>query len=132
MDKNLLAFVIGSSIISTFVTFLYNGVAFRRQRPYNVQIELMPIVVPIIFGLMNILLYNLIQRTTYNPFMLTIVVGSLTGIILSLIGRFYFDLPRNLYGIEREWTVHLVAVPLYAIIFGLIVYPLNRQLLLSV
>ncbi len=132
----LLAFVIGSSILATIITFSYTGNAYRKSgRPKDVPFEWIPIFIPIMFGLMNMLnifLQSIIKKkSTTSKYIIAATVGALTGLIFSLMGRFGLNLPQKIFNIEKtkEWTVHVIAPIMYAAIFAVIIQPLNNYLI---
>lgn len=122
----LLAFIIGSSFFSFMVTFYYLGNAYNNAgSPKHIPIHLMLLLIPVFYGLANMLNMYLVHRYV-NPNM-GILVGLLVGLIFSLIGRFMFNLPITLFKFNRsnEHQVHLTAMILYAVIFRVIVTPLS-------
>ena len=134
VKKNLLAFVIGSSLLVSFATFTYNGLAYRKNPTPKVPYELFPIFIPLLFGIANVILYNLVKYTkTQNAFWLTLLVGALTGLTFSVIGRFGLNIPGLLYKMpsSTHYTVHITAFFLYMLIFAVVVYPLNKYLLFN-
>lgn len=131
MFTNLKYFIIGSSLPVCFITFVYNGIAFANSgRPSSVPYEYIPIIVPLLFGLWNVIMLNIMKKyptlrqQPWYPF----VIGALAGLSFSLIGRFVFDLPTNIFTFTKRtaYQVHLYAPIFYAIIFGLIVNNLNK------
>ena len=67
-NKNLLlSFIIGSSIISTIISFSYIGSAFRKsKRPSDIPYEMFPIFIPIMFGIFNVINVILIKKYRFN------------------------------------------------------------------
>lgn len=128
LKKNVAAFVVGSSIICTIITFLYTGNAYKRsgRRP-DVPYENIPVVVAILFGFFNVLNVHLTKKYGNN---VSFLVGGLMGLTFSSIGRFGMDLPTKIFGFNRknEYLVHLYAFVLYGLIFRFIVQPLNMYL----
>lgn len=123
--KLALAFVIGSSIVATAISFLYLGTAFRRSGYRgDVSFEMVPLMVPIMFGLANVVLVSL---GSGSGVLKAAMVGGALGLLFSVIGRFGLDLPRKLfrYDDDNAWQVHLIAVVLYAGIFTFIVRNVN-------
>jgi len=137
MKMIILSFVIGTSILVSIPTLTYNGLALRRNPGaiYKVAYEYMPVVIPLIFGLANVLIYSMVHRFKIkkwqNQLLLTMVVGALTGLTFSLIGRFGFKLPEKLYNMaeNKHYLVHPIAMILYSLIFSMILFPLNSYLL---
>lgn len=124
MKEQILAFLLGSSIICTIITFTYNGLAFRNSgNRKDIPYELIPILVCVLFGFSNMIGYIL----GLNWFMY-FVLGAITGILFSLIGRFGFALPTKMFGFEsdKQYIVHIVAAFLYSAIFGFIVFPVTN------
>jgi len=136
-NKPFLAFIIGSSILSCIVTFSYLGFYHRNRRTDNsshlISYEQIPIIVPILFGIANVVLYLLNNSLEWKyRRVMAVMIGSLTGFVFSLIGRFGYDLPDKLFKIEKnkQSIVHAVAPLLYSVIFGLIVQSLNDAFLM--
>lgn len=118
-----LAFVIGSSVMSTFVTMFYVGHAFARSGcPCDVGLQWLGLIVPVLYGLANIVLVKY-----GNGLMVAVLAGAGLGLVLSLIGRFALGLPRKIFGfsVANEWRVHFIAAALYIGIFVFIVRNIN-------
>ncbi len=135
LKKYFLAFIIGSSIFATISTFSYTGVAYRRSgRPKEIPFEILALAIPLMFGVMNILNIFIQSNLKLNfkgkNFVIAAVVGAVTGLTFSFLGRFGLDLPSKIFNIspDKEWTVHIIAPLLYAAIFALIIQPINEYL----
>lgn len=126
MDTLFVAFIIGISFSATFVTQSYLAMAFDKGGTAPISNDLLDIGARMAYGAANVLLVYL-GNTVQNA----ALVGALLGFCLSLIGRFGFNLPSTLFGIEPKdaWQVHVVAPILYAIIFVVLIRNLNRVLL---
>ncbi len=132
--KYLLAFIIGSCIFSTIITMSYTGNAYRTSgRPKDVPFEMIPISIAIMFGLFNMLniyLQNVLKdqlKFQYSNYAVAASVGALMGLTFSFAGRFGIDLPTKIFKIKKnQWVVHVIAPILYALIFSIIVQPLNQ------
>lgn len=117
------AFLVGSSIAATLITLVYTGRAFRGAgRPSSVPFEVIAIVVPIAFGLANVINVRL-----GNTIKTAFFVGAVLGLLFSMGGRFVLQLPEKIFNMKRQSTglVHLVAPIVYALIFAIIVRQLN-------
>ena len=133
-NKYLLSFIIGSSLISCLVTFAYTGFAFHKANHTfddvePLHYELVPFLIPIVLGFGNVLnfwLRNNIGKGIPRWFA-TGLGGGITGLILSIIGRFGFNLPTKIFDFEEEnqHYVHVYAFGLYILIFSFIIQPLN-------
>ena len=128
------AFIVGSSLLSAFLTFAYTGMAFHRSghsslnpvTPVALHYEVIPYVVLTIIGLGSV--FNVWLRTFMkNKLLGTAIAGALTGLSMSLVGRFKFDLPRKIFGhtTDDAWQVHIKAMILYVGIFLLVIQPLS-------
>jgi hypothetical protein len=119
--KSLHAFIISSSVVSFFVTALYIGYGMSQNKEtlsIIPHIEWFFTIIPIMYGLFGVLSWEL-----KNP----AIIGGILGLILSIIGRFYLDLPSKMFGHSKdEWLVHVYAIPLYALVFMYIITPLQR------
>ena len=129
LDLRSRAFVIGSSIISTIITFLYLGGAQIKKRLRSFPYEYAMIAIAISFGLFNVLNVELQRLYPRRKRVIPFLVGGAMGLLFSLVGRFKYDLPRKLFGLSkrREWIVHPAGVVLYGAIFGLIVETVNKS-----
>tara|TARA_Y100000310_G_scaffold287766_1_gene312878 strand:- start:65 stop:448 length:384 start_codon:yes stop_codon:yes gene_type:complete len=119
--KEIKLFLVGSSLPMVLVTMLYMGLAFRRNgRPTDIPYEVVPIMVPLLFGLVSIANFR------YKKY--SLVIGALLGLTFSLIGRFGFGLPQKLFSFTKsnEYQVHFLAMILYALIFRFIVTPIQE------
>lgn len=120
-------------IVASFVSILtltYIGMAYRRSgRPADVPYELFPIFIPLIYGLFGVINYYVI--TNYGN-RYSFLVGMAFGLVLSTIGRFYLNLPVTIFGFTKgnEYTVHIYAIFLYALIFQFVVTPLTNYIVI--
>lgn len=128
----LLAFIVGASLPAFAITFSYLGFAFHKT-PFRNQIpfHLFPFLIPLLFGLANVINFQLIRylrSTPLNTILAPLIVGALTGLIFSIIGRFGLDLPKKLFLMppSTQHRVHPIAAVLYAVIFTFIITPLTR------
>ena len=126
--NNIHAFFLASSLPCFFITLAYLAYNYvNNGKPKDIPIELMGIFVPLACGIAGIINYNAIQFGSYN----SLIVGAIFGFALSLIGRFYYDMPKKLFNIEgdKQKIVHIYAPVLYALIFYTIVSPLQDLLI---
>ena len=125
-NKILLAFIIGSSLPSVLISNLYIGMA-NYKKDIIKRYELFPFSIALLFGLFNIINY-MIYKKIHNDIS-AIISGILFGLILSLIGRFIFDLPTRLFHFtkQNEYMVHIYASLLYTFIFYFIIQNLNKK-----
>jgi hypothetical protein len=125
----LLSFIVGSSLPAFGISLTYLGRAFSKLSPQaqtQIPIQHFPFAVAGILGLANIINTRLTPSLGYP--VAPLVVGALTGLLLSFIGRFGLDLPNKLFKIPKgpgEHIVHPVAMALYAAIFTGIIAPLT-------
>jgi multisubunit Na+/H+ antiporter MnhC subunit len=125
--RNLLAFVIGSSILSTAVTLAYVGRAYGQTggADSSFRMEQAAVFIPIVYGFANVLLVNL-NIDSKRPFLNAVMVGAALGLLFASVGT---SLGANqMFDLEREQFLY--APPLYAAIMSLIVLRLNKALLL--
>ncbi len=123
------AFVVGSSLPATAITFSYLGSAHHRAGHPIEHYEVFPFMVPAIMGSMNAASVYTQRRYRTDPLKTQLAFGALTGLIMSFIGHEGFGFPGKLFNIpdDRQWLVHLAGPVLYASIFGLILRPINRE-----
>lgn len=118
------AFIVGSSIAATIISLGYIGRAFEKAgRPSDVPFELIAIVIPVAYGIANII--NVRLGNTISSAALT---GAALGFLFSLGGRFLLHLPVKIFDISSQNAaiVHVIAPVLYALIFVVIVRQLNK------
>lgn len=122
------AFLIGSSVVVSIITTAYVGAGFvGHGRPPSVPIEWATVIESVVYGLAVVLLKKtVIDRDA--SWLWAFAVGALTGLLLSLLGHYAFHLPSKIFGYQKNggaaWHVHLIAPVLYALIFGVWVYPI--------
>lgn len=121
--QDVLAFLIGSSILSGLISFLYIGHGMHRKPRQNIRYEWIMGGVLIILGLTNILSQRLKRKTRWSP----ILAGVLTGLILSFTGRFVYDFPVTVFDFTRsnENMVHVYAMILYSLIHYFVIDPMT-------
>ena len=128
MQKLLLAFIIGSALPSVLPSNLYIGLA-NASKDVIKRYEFFPIMISLFMGIYNMVNYKLYEK--YQSEIIPVLVGATFGVMLSIIGRFIFDLPIRLFSFtkENEWSVHIYAAITYAIIFYAIIHTMNKWFL---
>jgi len=129
-NTSIKAFIIGSSFPVIIWPFLYLGIAKYINTESSFTYSLVPITLPIVFGIVNVLQLHLrplsgkINRTTHYW-----LVGGLYGLGLSLYGNFIAHVPVNLFGLPDtaiQYTTIPLAIILYALVWRFIVKHLNH------
>jgi hypothetical protein len=123
LKKTLNVFVISSFV--SIITLTYLGRAYiRHDCPSKVPFESFLIFIPLLYGIFGIINYYVVKRFGYQY---SFLVGILFGLKLSVIGRFWLNLPQLLFGFTKntEYKVHIYAMILYACIFQFIITPLT-------
>ena len=125
---NFVSFLIGSSIIGSFISIMYIGSGFaewRQSGNWDVNefndFEMSIMAVLILIGLANVLAQNLVAVT--GSYWMNVLVGILFGLMLSSMGRFGYGFPIKVFGFteSNEWTVHMYAALLYGlVVFGIV------------
>lgn len=124
IDKNNFYIFIISSLVS-IITITYLGIAYnRKQNLNNINFKLMVLIIPLIYGILGVINYKMIEEYGVNS---SLIVGGLLGLIFSLVGRFILNLPTKLFNFTKnnEYQVHIIAIILYSIIFRFIITPLS-------
>lgn len=105
-----------SSASFSVITLLYLGAAWRRSgAPSSVPIEQMAVLMPILYGLAGVANRQVIRAVgTPNAALLT---GAVFGLALSLVGRFYYELPERIFDNMSGAKASLTAIVLYAAVF---------------
>ena len=127
----LISFIIGSSVLVTFITLLYLGRAFNNSgRPSEIPYEKFALAIPIIYGISNVINIYLQKNYSYSS-NISFGVGAIMGLFLSFIGRFKYNLPKEIFKFSEKnaYQVHIIAPVLYSLIFGLIVQSVNSYIL---
>ena len=126
--NNIHAFLLSSSLPAVFITLGYLSYNYaKNQRPADIPIELFSLGIPLLFGIMSFINYNATKYGSYN----SLLIGALFGIALSLVGRYYFDIPEKLFKMhkDKQKVVHMYAPVLYAAIFYFIISPMQDLLI---
>jgi hypothetical protein len=129
------AFVVGTSLPAVFITLLYNAIPFAKNRTkpktQTFPWEIIPMTAPVLLGAANALLFGLADATGADYRWLAPVVGAVTGLAMSLFGRFGLRIPERLYRMKKKthWRVHVIAPVLYAALFTVVIAPLTAWLL---
>ena len=123
MDNHIKAFILGTTILISVFPYSYLGIPHTTLGPLKTaKYEYIVMTIPLIFGLANVVTLSLpIQNTTLKY----IIGGTLTGLILSLIGRYWLDIPAQLFPDTSADSVHVIAPILYALVFVLILQRVN-------
>ena len=128
INKTELNVFLITSIIS-LITLGYLGIAFlNKGRPSSVKYELMVLVIPILYGILGVINYKIINKYGNNS---SIILGIFVGLCFSLIGRFILNLPVILFDLTKnnEYRVHIIAMIMYGLIFRFIITPLTNYLI---
>lgn len=126
MRKELNIFLISSSLPIFIITMIYIGIAFKKSgRPSHIPYELFPIFIPILYGIFGLVNYFVVKKYNANY---SILIGMIFGLLLSIIGRFQLNLPKYIFGMNssNEYLVHIFSIITYAIIFRIIMTPLQQ------
>ena len=126
--QDIKAFTISSSIILTIFTLSYIGYAFNNSgRPSSVPFEMIAIGIPITFGIFGIINHYVVKKYGINY---SLLVGLLLGLFFSIVGRFYLNLPKLIFGYntDNEWQVHLYAIGIYSLLFRFVDTPFQFYL----
>lgn len=149
-------FLKSSSVVASLPTLLYLGFAQRKNRIdllqsltsdtsgklqsfLSIPYEFLPLAVSLVYGIA----YTFVGTPTGDSntpgkesrserrtrIKKSLIVGALTGLSLSLVGRFGLNLPTKMFGMptEKAYTVHLVAPVLYMLIFLYVSYLMQLQ-----
>lgn len=129
----LKAFIIGSSYFVVMWPFLYLSLAKNARPESNFEFLFVPLVLPFVFGVVNILVVGLSQRVLPHKSQERYwIFGMLYGLGLSLYGNFGKDIPVGLFGLPDssiQYAVIPVAMVLYGLIFRYILKNLNELFL---
>ena len=123
---------LNSFFISGFmsiISFVYVGIAYRKHnRPSGIPYELFPIIIPLLYGIFGVINYYVINKYGIHY---SFIVGMFLGLLLSVIGRYQFNLPILLFNYTKktEWEVHLIAPLIYGAIFQFINTPLVQHII---
>jgi putative flippase GtrA len=128
LKQPILAFIIGSSIIATFITQTHIFVGWFNNRPNNFPIQFIPFIIPIMFGIFNTIV-NMFQynsTTQYTVWMF--IFGFIFGIILSVLGTFVLNAPEKIFNkTKKNKKDFLIITPiLYSIIWGVLINIMNQ------
>lgn len=84
------------------------------------------VTMPYLYGIAGLINIWAIEYT--NNINASILIGGLFGVLLSIIGRFWLDIPVKLLGYNKNnaHNVHIFAFGLYALIFRFVIGYLNN------
>ena len=126
--NNIHAFILSSSLPAFLLTMMYIGYFYiKNDKPKDIPLEFFSIAIPLSFGLFGMINYNITKFGSYN----SLILGALFGCMLSLVGRYYYNIPEKLFKMSKETQklVHFYGPVLYAIIFYVIISPLQDILI---
>ena len=143
MTSSIENFIKGSSVVAAFPTLLYVGFFQMKNRQdllkkasslelqnfLSIPYESMVVGILVSYGITFALMKRNVDEEKDSKLQKIIKIvshGAILGLFLSIIGRFYFDLPVKMFGIPKNqsFKVHPIAMILYAVIF-LNIYFLN-------
>lgn len=139
----------GTSVVASLPTLIYIGLAQRKNRldllqsiasGTNVKLdnflsipyEFLPLAISLVYGVAHKLVGTSTDEDTVQERMRvrrSVIVGALTGLSLSIVGRFGLNLPTKMFGMPAKmaYSVHLVAPVLYMLIFLYVSYLMQLQ-----
>jgi uncharacterized membrane protein YeaQ/YmgE (transglycosylase-associated protein family) len=126
-NKNILIFLISSFF--SIITIAYIYISFNKSHhPIETQFEMMVLFLPIIYGIVGVINYYIIENYGDN---FSLFVGAIMGLLLSMVGRFILDLPQKIFNFNKnnEKQVHIYAMILYAIILRFIITPVSKYII---
>lgn len=128
MKNTIISFFVSSFV--SLLTIFYLGYYYRKSSSIKsgIDIEYFPIGISITYGLFGMINYRMIQMYGIN---ISYVIGGIMGLLLSIIGRFIYKLPVKIFGFtnKNDYSVHFIAVVMYALIFRYIITPLTIYVL---
>ena len=129
-------FIKGSSLVAAFPTLLYVGIFQMKNRKellkkassielqnfLSIPFESIVVGILVAYGIaFTIMKRNIDEEKDSKSKKLIKVMshGAILGLVLSIFGRFYFDLPVKMFGIPKSQAskVHITAFILYSVIF---------------
>ena len=122
-------FIIGSNV-SIFPIF-YTGLYFYKKNSVNIsrsKFARTMVILPFLYGCLFVILDVILSRAITNLRTRLFVMGAISGLIYSLIGRFLLHLPSKIYYTNNPNLVHLYAPIMYSLIYGFYVYYLYINL----
>ena len=125
MKKHFQSFVVGSSLAATI--FPLGLLTFAsRDKPLDIlDWRIVFIVLPLAFGLTNVVTVGLLKKTSRVGFAL---VGALLGVGLSMTGTFGWNVPEVVYGLtgNTRYLALFLGPLIYSLIWSFVMYPLDR------
>lgn len=128
--KSIKAFVAGMAFPAIFLPLLYTFLFFTNQRVAHIEIQFMPMYIPLVFGLANVLYVHMTEGSQKNANVSLWFTGGCLGFIVAVIGVFVMHFPTMIFGVTHELQyLPLVVVPVvYGLIFRYIVKYFNKTL----
>lgn len=127
---NIKAFAAGAVFPTAVLPFVYAILFFfGHAGVHSAPLQFMPLFLPIIFGLWNVLYFKIGGRCPVKSRSSRMAChGALLGLMAALFGVFLFGIPELIFGITGGLRfLPLVFVPiLYGLIWRFIVGPLNN------
>jgi uncharacterized membrane-anchored protein len=96
------AFIIGSSLSSSIITYIYTIPSLYKNDTcklnLNIDEKFLILAILLFYGITNMI--NIYFRRSYGV-IATIIIGGLSGLVLSFYGRFILSLPTKIYGFTK-------------------------------
>lgn len=123
------AFIAGSSFPAIIWPFLYLGISFTFSPTADFPIGLIPLTIPILYGLVNILYFWIGKRCPIKDVNQRLLsTGALFGLGLSLYGNFVSNIPQELFKLTgaMQYITIPIAIIAYALIWRYIIKYINK------
>ena len=127
----IIAFIAGSAFPVVIWPFMYLGLSYTYlNSSSSFKIGLLPIILPFIFGFANVFYMFLELIYPAQSFIRIWLFGGMFGLILSLIGNFVYNIPKDLFRLKgKVQYLTLIFFPIfYSLIWRYIIFNLNKLL----
>ena len=124
------SFLLGTTLCLSIFPFVYLGTPHIKYGPLEgIKFEHIIIFLPLYFGFVNALMVHFMPKITkYSSHSIqnTFITGALCGLFMSYIGRFWYNIPEQLFkDLENKSLVHLYAMVLYSLVFSIVARNFN-------
>lgn len=78
------------------------------------------IIVILYYSLIHTILIIYVAPIMKNILGYRYIIGGIAGLIFSLLGRFYFNLPKELWKLENPNNIYIISIIEWSLLYGLI------------
>ena len=133
MNQRLTKLFLIGSYVSIFpfiyLGYSYNKLSCEQTKKLKIKYATLVTLIPLIYGIVYTVLTLILEKYIKNHRTRLFILGAIAGELYSLMGHYLIRIPETLFKSKNPNMVHVYAPVLYSLIYGVIVYELEKKVL---